>query len=35
MELDSSIHGLRAGGGGAGAGVKLKPINNNKIKGKS
>lgn len=33
MELDSSIHGLRAGGGGAG--VKLKPINNNKIKGKS
>jgi len=32
MELDSSIHGL--GGGGA-AGVKSKPINNNKIKGKS
>ena len=33
MELDSSIHGL--GLGGAGAGVTLKPINNNKIKGKS
>lgn len=33
MELDSSIHGL--GGGGAAGGLKLKPINNNKIKGKS